>query len=230
MRTVQVRTSYRLPRTGWQGVLRLIDGERFGDAVPVSGIGVIPARVEFSQHDRVRKIAVDFVRRHVDERRFGRKAPRGFEQIQRGGGVGVEVVEGNRRGTVVRGLRRGVDYHVRTKLADQLENRRAIANVDRKMLVAANRRTEPLERPAGVAFGSEKYGALIVVDSRDAKFALRKIFTDRGPDQSARPRHQSPLPHHWFDAAESRLFSPRFAESLTWVSSRARGCAMFLEK
>lgn len=82
-------------------VFRLIDRKALRNTVLVVRIGVIPARVEFAQSDRIRAVAIDFVRRHVDKRRLRTSAPGGFEHIKGADGIGVEVVEGDRCRTVV---------------------------------------------------------------------------------------------------------------------------------
>ena len=87
-----------------------------------SRVGVVPARVQLDQRDPVRPVAVDLVRAHVDERALGTAAPRGLEQVQRADGVGVEVVEGNGRRTIVGGLRGGVDDHGRAQSRHQIEH------------------------------------------------------------------------------------------------------------
>ncbi len=84
-----------------EGVFRLVDRERLRDAVFVGGIVVLPARVEFAEGDGIWPIAVNLVRGHVDEGRLGTCLPRGFEEVQRADGVGVEVVKRNRSGAVV---------------------------------------------------------------------------------------------------------------------------------
>ena len=84
-----------------EGVFRLVDREGFGNAMIVSGIVVIPARVEFAEGDGIWTITVNFVRGHVDEWRLGAGLPSGFEEVQRADGVGVEVVKRNRCCAVV---------------------------------------------------------------------------------------------------------------------------------
>ena len=92
-----------------QGVLGLVDGERFRDAVGVGRVGVIPAGLQLLQRDGVGQVAIDLVGGHVNEGRLGAELPRSLQQVQRADGVGVEIVEGDRRRPVVGGLGGGVD-------------------------------------------------------------------------------------------------------------------------
>ncbi len=111
-------------RRAEQRMLRLIDREGLGNALRERRIGVVPARLEFCQRNAVRRVAVDLVRRHVDERRLRAGPPRRFEQVQRADGVGVEIVERNRRRAIVARLRGGVHDDVRPQARDQRDARR----------------------------------------------------------------------------------------------------------
>ncbi len=92
-----------------EAVEALVDRERLGDALRERRVGVVPARLALGERDRVRPVAVDLVRAQVDERPLGTVAAGGLEEVQRADGVGVEVVERDVGGPVVRGLRGGVD-------------------------------------------------------------------------------------------------------------------------
>ena len=67
-------------------------------------VGIFPARLELLQPDCIGPITVDFVRGHVNERRFRTKLASTLHQIQCADRVDVEVVEGNARGQIVRRL------------------------------------------------------------------------------------------------------------------------------
>lgn len=71
-----------------------------------------PACFEFLECDGIVSGAVNLVRAHVDERRFGAGLAGGFEGIEGADGVGVEIVEGDRGGAVVRRLGGSVDGDV----------------------------------------------------------------------------------------------------------------------
>lgn len=62
-----------------EGMLRLVDGKVFGNAVFVGRIVVVPASFEFFEFDSIRSVTVDLVGRHVDEGRFGTGLPSSFE-------------------------------------------------------------------------------------------------------------------------------------------------------
>jgi hypothetical protein len=75
----------------------------------VGGVGVVPARGQLDAAMRIRGVAVDLVRAHVHKRRLRAGLAGGLEEIQRADRVGVEVVERDGGGAVVRGLGGGVD-------------------------------------------------------------------------------------------------------------------------
>ena len=167
-----------------EGVLRLVDREGFGDAVFVGGIVVIPARVEFAERDGIWPIAVNFVRGHVDERRLWAGLAGGFEEVQRADGVGVEVIKGNRRRAVVRGLRGGVDDDVGFYLCNEVENTLPVANVEFVVGEAGDEISEAFLVPTRVALGSKKCRALIVIHSVDGTALAGEKDRDFGTDEA----------------------------------------------
>ncbi len=66
----------------------------------------------------------------MDERRFRAGLAGGFEQVERADGIGVEIVERDRRGAVVRGLGGGVDDDVGRSFLEQREHAGAVADVE----------------------------------------------------------------------------------------------------
>ena len=99
-------------------MLGLIDGEIFIDAVFVGRVIEVPAGFQLFQSDCVRAIAIDLVRRHVDERRFRTGLASGFEQVEGADCVGVEVIERDGGSPVVGRLGRGVDNGVRFEVSE----------------------------------------------------------------------------------------------------------------
>ena len=167
-------------------MLRLIDGERLGNAVRVSRVVITPSASRARACQMVfGKIAIHFVGRHVHERGFGAGAARGFQQIQSADGVGVEIVKRDRRRPVVGRLRGRMHDDVRFDCGHQLQQRGAVANVDVEMRVAGDTCAQALERPAGVSFGPEENGALVVIDAEDPESPARQIAADFGSDQPA---------------------------------------------
>ncbi len=111
-------------------VLGLIDGEVLGDAIGVGGIGVVPAGFQFGEGDGVGAVAIDLVGGHVDEGRLRVGLAGGFKQVERADGVGIEVVERNGGGAVVRRLGGGVDDGIRTESGEQVEHALAVADIE----------------------------------------------------------------------------------------------------
>ena len=101
----------------------------------------------------------------MDERRLGAGLARGLEQVEGADGVGVEIVEGNRRGAIVRGLGGGVDDGVRGEGLDEVEDAGAIADIEFVMFEVGEFFLESALVPAGVAHGAEEDGALVIVES-----------------------------------------------------------------
>ena len=118
-------------------------------------VGVVPARLQLRERECVfGPVAVDLVRRHVDERRLGAGLARGLEQVQRADGVHVEVVERDGRGAIVRRLGRGVDDRRRAAAPHQRQDACAVADVELVMAEAGQRRLRGAAdssacRPAG---------------------------------------------------------------------------------
>ena len=163
----------------------MVDGECFGDAVGVGGIGVVPACGELGERDAVGGVAVNFIRAHVHERRFGGGLAGGFEEIEGADGVGVEVVERNGGGAVVGRLRGGVDDDGGADGFDEGEDALAVADVELVVDEAGELGGEAGLVPAGVAGRAEEDGALVVVHAVDgvAEFA-GEIDTDFGADEA----------------------------------------------
>ena len=181
-----------------EGVLGLVDGECLGDAVGNSRIVVVPAGVELAQADLVGGVAVHLVGGHVDEGRFRAELARGFEEVEGADGVGVEVVEGNFGGEVVRGLGRGVDDAVGAEGSNEVEHGGAIADVDGVVDVVFEGLFEAFLVPGSIAIGTEELAALIVVEAVNGETALVKSLTDFRTDQSCRPGNENRLfGHDW---------------------------------
>src|SRR5580658_7930221 len=62
-------------------------------------------------------------------------------------------------------LRGGVDDQVRTHFVEQSEHALAVADIERRVLIAGNLLPQAIEDPTGVALGTEENRAMIVVDS-----------------------------------------------------------------
>ncbi len=137
-------------------MLRLIDGEGLGNPMLIGRVGEIPAGFLFNKRDRIGAIAVDFVRRHVDEWRFGARSAGGFEEIEGADGVGIEVIERDCRGSIVAGLRGGVDDGVGPNVGQESENLLAIADIQFVVCVVGERTGQSLLIPARIAGGAEE--------------------------------------------------------------------------
>ena len=83
-------------------VLGLVDGECLRYALGEGGVVIVPARLQFFEPDRVGQVPVDLVGGEVDEGRLRAGPPRGLQEVERAYGVGVEVIEGDVGGPVVR--------------------------------------------------------------------------------------------------------------------------------
>jgi len=165
-------------------VFGLVDGERLGDAVGKRGVGIIPTGLELLERDPIGGIAVDLVGAHVHKGRLGAGLPGGFQHIQGADGIGIKIVEGNRRRAVVRGLRRRMHNHVGLHGLEQVEHAAAVADIDLVMFERGKVLRQALLIPARVALGTEKYGPLVVVDPMNgvAQFA-GKVGADLGADK-----------------------------------------------
>ena len=126
-----------------EAVQALVDREGLGDAVCVlpgrRSPSASPARVSSVRFGR---IAVHLVSAQVDERALRTACARGFEQVERADGVGVEVVKGNSGRAIVRRLGGSMHDDRWPKPSNQIENALPIADVELMVLKA----TEVLAR------------------------------------------------------------------------------------
>jgi len=171
-------------RCAEEGVFRLVDRERFRDAVFVGGIVVIPTCVEFAEGDGIWPIAVNFVRGHVDEWRLGAGLPSGFEEVQRADGVGVEVVKRNRSRAVVRRLGGGVDDDVGLDFGHEIKDALTVTDVEFVVGEAGDDVGEAFLVPACVALRTKKCRALVVVHPVDGAALAGEKNRDFGTDEA----------------------------------------------
>src|SRR6476660_477244 len=111
-------------------MLGLIDRKTFGNAVRKGRVRVVPTRVQLLQRNRIRTVAVNLVRGHVDEGRIRARSARGLQQVQRADGIDIKIVERNFRGKIVRRLGGRVDDDGRLQLLDQAQDAGAVAHVE----------------------------------------------------------------------------------------------------
>ena len=178
-----------------QRMLRLIDGQGLGDAVPEIRIVVLPARGQLRQSDAVRRVSVHLVRGHVDERRIQAVPPRRLQQVERSHGIRIEILEGDRGGAVMRGLSRRVDDHRRPGLGDHRIDPGPVAHVHLVMVKARKAVLQPPLVPARVALGAEEDRPLVVVDAMDFEPALAEIQAHLGSDQPVGTGDEDSLGH-----------------------------------
>jgi hypothetical protein len=180
-------------RRAEDGMLALIDGEIFRDTVFIGRVGIVPARFQFGQSQRIGTVAIHFVGRHMNEGRFGTGAARRFEEVKRSKRIHFEIEKGNGGGPVVRRLGGGVNDEGRLQFGDQVQNGVAVPNVQRFVAVTRNFGLELAEHPTGVALGSEEDCPVIAVDSRDGESEPREPARHFRADQSAGTCHQACL-------------------------------------
>ena len=176
-------------------MLRLIDGQGLGDAVPEIRIVVFPARGQLLQSDAVRRVSVHLVRGHVDERRIQAVPPRRLQQVERSHGIRIEILEGDRGRAVMRRLGRRVDDHRGPGLGDHRVDPGPVAHVDLAMVKARKGVVQPALVPARVALGAEEDRPLVVVDAMDFEPALAEIQTHLGSDQPVGTGDEDSLGH-----------------------------------
>jgi hypothetical protein len=89
--------------------------------------------------------------------------------------IGVEIIEGDGGGAVVRRLGGGVDDGIGLEFLEKIEHALAVADVE--FVVGETREVafEALLIPAGIALGSEKCRPLVVIDSVDLPTELREM-------------------------------------------------------
>ncbi len=131
----------------------------------VGGIGIVPAGLEFLESDNVGAVAVDLVRRHVNKGCIGAGSAGGLEHVEGAGGIGVKVVEGDRRRAVMAGLGGSVDDGIGLHVSYEVENPLAITDIEFVMDEAQQVFLKALLVPPCISLGPEEDGALVVIDS-----------------------------------------------------------------
>ncbi len=168
-----------------EGVLGLVDGKVFGDAIGIGGVGVVPAGVQLGQSNGIRPVTIDLIGGHVDEGGFRAGLAGGFEEIQGSNGIGVKVVKRDRGGAVVRGLGGGVDDGIGPQGLQQGEHAGTVADVELVVSEGFPKRFgEPALVPSGIALRAEEDGALVVVDPVDGPAEFCKVHADFGADEA----------------------------------------------
>jgi transposase, IS5 family len=146
----------------------------------------------------------------VDEGRLRAGLAGGFQQVEGADGVGVEVVEGNGRGAVVRGLGGGVDDGVGFEVGRSVRARPGGRGCRvRGGESGAELGGEALLVPAGVALRSEKDRALVVVDAVDLPAEPAKWTQTSEPMRPEEPVtrriRKAKLEHPLFEAFKGQL-------------------------
>jgi hypothetical protein len=129
----------------------------------------------------------------VDEGRLAGRAADGLEQVQSAARVGVEVVERDLGGQVVRGPGRRVDDGVRPDLGDQADHSGPVADVQVAVGEAPQRRLEALLIPACIALRAEVRGARVVVDAVDLPAQAGEVRADLRADRAGGTGYKEPL-------------------------------------
>ena len=150
-----------------EGVLTLVDGEVLRNAVGVGWICIVPACLKLLKGDAIGPVAVDLVRRHVDEWGLGAGLAGRLQHVQCTDGVRIEVVEWDGCRAVVAGLGGCVDYGVGTNLCDEIENSLAVADIDLVVDEALQLSLEALLVPPGVSLRAEEDGTLVIINPMD---------------------------------------------------------------
>ena len=166
-------------------MLALVDREVLRNAVRIDRIGVVPAGLEFLQRNSIWAVAIDFIRRHMDEGGVRAGSAGCFEHVESTDGVGVKVVKWDCGRTIMAGLGRSVDDDVGLNLGHEVEDPMTVSNVEFVMGESLQVRLEALLVPPGITLGAEEYGALVVINSLNlvAEF-IGKIVTHLGADKA----------------------------------------------
>jgi hypothetical protein len=111
----------------------------------------------------------------VDERRLWTRAPRSFYQIHGAHRIGIEILKGNGRGAIVRGLAGGVHDDIRLQLSDQIQYPLPVSDIEIMMNKAFHLATEERLVPVPIDSFAEENRPLVVIDPVNSKsFATKK--------------------------------------------------------
>lgn len=110
--------------------------------------------------------------------------PHRLQQVERADGIGLEIIERYSRRAIVRWLGSGVHYGMRPEFTEQIEKPLTVTDVDFMMSERVPEfPDEPVLIPAGVPFGTEEHGTLIIVDAMNVPSRGGKIGGDFRPDE-----------------------------------------------
>ena len=165
-----------------EGVLRLVDGERFWNTVGVGRISVVPASRLLDQLDTVGGIAINLIRAHVHEGRLGTGLAGGFKKVKRPNSIRIEIVERNRGGAIVRGLGSGVDDYGWLHRFNEGEDASSVPNIEFVVDKTLQLRGESALIPARIALWAEEHGALVVINAMNSVALPREINANFGAD------------------------------------------------
>jgi hypothetical protein len=146
----------------------------FGNPVLVRDVGIFPPCLELFHRDRVRTVSINLIGRHVNEWRLRARPPCRFQQVQGGERIHFEIQKWNGRSPVMRWLGSAMHNDIGPRLFDQCKDSFAVSDVEAGVLIVWNVALQALPSPRGIAFGSEKDGAVVIVDSEDLKTTLRE--------------------------------------------------------
>lgn len=82
----------------------------------------------------------------------------------------------------MRGLRGCMNDRVRSNFGYEAQHAWAIPDIDLEMRVIGDVRSQPLKRPARIAFGPEKDRSLVVIDAKYPETMPREMEADLGAD------------------------------------------------
>ena len=146
-----------------QGMLALIDGEIFGDAVGVGRIGVVPAGFEFGERNCIWSVAINLVRGHVREGRFRAGATCGLKKVQRSDRIGIEVVEWDGCCPVVAGLCSRMHDRIGSDFLHEIQHSLPVPDIEFVVGVALDLAGQACLVPSRISLRTEEDRSLVVV-------------------------------------------------------------------
>ena len=167
-------------------MLALIDREDLGNAVCEGWIGIVQTRGELFKRNPIGPVSVNFVGRHVDERRFGTGSPCRFQQMQRPERIHLKIEKRNGGCTVMRRLCGGMDNQIRAYFIEQGQYALTIANVQRGMPVIGDFLVQALDHPTGVALRPEENRAMVVIDTVNLELLASEELRNLRANKSTR--------------------------------------------
>src|SRR5262249_34860013 len=146
---------------------------------------IIPAQLFLHQVETIGSVAVNFVRRHMDKRRFRTGGSYGLKQIQSADRIDIEIIKRPAGSQIMAGLRSRMNDCLWGNLANSLGNSCSVADIEFAVAKAGKFPFETFPIPPRVSLRPEKIAPHIVIQAMHLPALSREKCNHFAADQAA---------------------------------------------